>query len=452
MASTFSAAWLESHRVDVGTLARTDVIGIGHVLAEVDALVARLRDPARAAAMGLEPPRGILFWGEPGLGKTLVARYLAASLGAGVPFYEVSADELTPERIRGALRHLAAAHPRSILYLDEIDTFGMSRDYEGHDPDTRMRLTAMLAALDGLVATAGPDVIASSNRPAGQLDPALTRSGRLGYKVRFDAPDEDEREALLRLFARDVPKAADIDWCNAARLTRSKSPADLRQIVEDAAALALAADRDILGGADLLAAIRRDGAIEPAPAEPAVARRRVALHESGHVAACVALRGPDWVYAVQLGVIEGVTSYGDERVPAHLRPDDEHRDALVVALAGIAAEEALLGEASLGGRNDVGRATEVALERAGVGLAGHATPLALDRLERNVAEALKEDLADALVCQLEDARERACAIVAANVDAIARFAAVLDAAGELTGDALADAIAEAGFVAAEAAS
>ena len=451
MTRAFSPAWLESHRVDVGSLARSDVVGIGHVLAEVDALVARLRDPERAAAMGLEPPRGILFWGEPGLGKTLVARHLAASLGTGVPFYEVSADELTPERIRGSLRHLAAAHPRSILYLDEIDTFGMNRDFEGHDPDTRMRLTALLAALDGLVATAGPVVIASSNRPARQLDPALTRSGRLGYKVRFDAPDEDEREALLRLFARDIPTEPDIDWRSAARLTRTKSPADLRQIVEDAAGLALAADRDILDGADLLAAIRRDGTIEPEPAEPAVARRRIAVHESGHVAACVALRGPEWVYAVRLAMIEGVTSYGDERIPVHLRPDGEHRDALVVALAGGAAEEALLGEASLGGREDVKRATDVALERAGVGLAGRATPLALERLEPNVAERLKDDLADALISQIEAARERARAIVAANVEAIARFAVALEAAGELTGEPLADAIADAGFVAAEAA-
>ena len=257
MTSRFTPAWLESHRVDVGSLRRTDIVGIGHVLAEIDALVARLRNPERANAMGLEPPRGILLWGSPGLGKTLVARHIGAALGSDIPFYEVSADELTPERIRGALHHLAAAHPRSVLYADEIDTIGMSRDYGGHDPDTRMRLTAMLAALDGVRATDGPVVIASSNRPPHQLDGALTRSGRLGFKVRFDVPDEAERIALFELFTRSIPADPPLDWRHAARLTRGKSPADLRQIVEDAASLALASDRDAIGSADVLAAIRR---------------------------------------------------------------------------------------------------------------------------------------------------------------------------------------------------
>jgi ATP-dependent 26S proteasome regulatory subunit len=99
VSARFNAAWLERHRVDVSTLRRTDIVGIGHVLREIDGLVARFREPERAAAMGLEPPRGILLWGDPGTGKTLSARHLAASLGAGIPFYEVSADELTPDRV-----------------------------------------------------------------------------------------------------------------------------------------------------------------------------------------------------------------------------------------------------------------------------------------------------------------------------------------------------------------
>ena len=414
------------------------------------ALVARLHDPARATAFGLVPPRGILFWGQPGLGKTLCARYLASRLGVDVPFYEVSADELTPERIRGTLRYLADAHPRSVLYADEIDTIGMSRDYAGHDPETRLRLTALLAALDGLRATDGPIVIAASNRPPHQLDGALVRAGRLGIRVRFDAPDESERVSLMRLFTRGLPVEPEIDWGHLARLTRGATPADLRQAAEDAAGLAFAAGRTAVGTADLLAAVRRGGRIEPEPEGAEEVRRRIAVHEAGHVAVCVALRGPAFVYAVRMGVTEGSTSYGDERVPEAMRPDDVARDALVIAFAGTAAEQAVLGEAAAGGASDVSGATQLGLQRIGAGLTDGFTPIDLDHLGRNVAEALKTELAVDLANQLTAARERARSIVAANREAIAAFAADLEVAGELTGEALAAAIAGARFATREA--
>lgn len=446
MSARFRPGWLEGHRVDISSLRRADVVGIGHVLNEVDALIARLRDEERAAAMGVEFPRGVLFHGEPGTGKTLVARYLATALGSDVPFYEVSADELSPDRIRGALRYLAGQHPRSVLYLDEIDTIGMVRDYPGHDPETRLMLTALLAALDGLVSTAGPIVIASSNRAPRHLDPALVRPGRLGYKVRFDTPDEDERVALFALFTRAIPTAEDLDWRHAARLTRGKTPADLRQLVEDGAGLALADGRDRLTEADVLDAVRRDGRIEPEDAQDPATRYRFAAHEAGHVAACVALRGPAWVYAVRLGTTEGETSYGDERLPAWLRPDDETRDSLVVAYAGIAAEVAVLGAATEGGHSDVSDATTKALARITAGLTDDPAPLDLEPLGTNVSEAIKAAVGVALTDQLRAARERAIAIVGQNVEPIRGFAAALDAAGELTGEALRRAIEDAGFI------
>lgn len=446
MSDEFTPAWLESHRVDLAALRHDEVVGIGHVLTEIDGLVARLRDPGRATAFGLVPPRGILFWGPPGVGKTLCARYLATRLGDDVPFYEVSADELTPERIRGTLRYLADAHPRSVLYADEIDTIGMARDHPGHDPDTRLRLTALLAALDGLRPTDGPIVIAASNRPPHQLDKALVRAGRLGIRVRFDAPDEAERAELIRLFTRALPTDAEIDWEHLARLTRGSSPADLRQAAEDAAGLAFAAGRTAVGTADLIAAVRRAGRIEPEPEGVVEVRRRVAVHEAGHVAACIALRGPGFVYAVRMGVVEGSTSYGDERVPDALRPDDMARDGLVIAFAGTAAERQLLGEASAGGASDVSSATYAALRRIGAGLTDASTPVDFEHLGRNVAESLKTELAVDLAGQLSTARDRARSIVATNVVPISRFASQLEAAGELTGDSLGRAIADAGFV------
>jgi cell division protease FtsH len=166
----------------VSGLRREQVVGIGHVMAEIDSLLARIRDRERAEALGIETPRGILFWGDPGVGKTLVARLFAASLNEDIPFYEVSADELTPVRIRFAMSHLAMLGGPAVLYIDEIDNFGMARDYIGHDLRSRQLLTATLAALDGLIPTPGPLVIASSNRPPEYLDAALVRAGRLGSR------------------------------------------------------------------------------------------------------------------------------------------------------------------------------------------------------------------------------------------------------------------------------
>jgi cell division protease FtsH len=449
MTARFRPTWLESHRVDVSTLGRADIVGIGHVLAEVEALIARLRDPAKATAMGVEPPRGILLWGEPGLGKTLVARYLAASLGQDVPFYEVSADELTPDRIRGALRYLATAHKRSVLYLDEIDTIGMSRDFSPN-VDTRLRLTALLAGLDGIVSTAGPVVIASSNRPPQHLDGALVRSGRLGFKVRFDAPNEHERIELFTLFTRLMPVDPDIDWSQAALLTRGQSPADLRQLVDDAGGMALAAGRDRVDVDDVLTAIRRGGSIEPEDAVDTGTRWRMAVHEAGHVAVAVALRGRDYVTAVRLATAFGTTITGDETFSRQYRPDDEIRDGLAIDFGGIAAEAAILGEGSLGGQSDISGATQTALARIAGGLTDERSPLDLDHLGKNVAESLKEAVAAGIAAPIAEARQRAIAIVAANQGAILLFAGALEAAGEMTGQQLISAVEDAGFKSPEA--
>lgn len=440
-------AWLEEHRVDVSQLQAEDVIGIGHVTAEVHALVARLRDPARAERMGVEIPRGILFYGDPGLGKTLVARSVARMLGDAIPFYEVSADELTPARIRGALAYLARAYPRSVLYIDEIDTFGMRRDYEGHEADTRLLLTATLAALDGLIPRAGPLLIASSNRSPARLDPALVRAGRIGFKVRFDEPDESEREQLLRLFARAIPQDGDIAWHDLASLTRGSTPADLRQIVADAAGLAVADDRDRLTFADLAAAIRRAGEIGPEADSATRDWRRSAIHEAGHVAVAAVLRGPAWVRAVRLTDKGGATSIGDEDRAEIDQPDDEVLDLIATKFGGIAAEEALLEFAGLGGQGDVSSATEIALKRYDAGLTDDPAPMDGERFGDQPPESVIEAAAAAVREALEPARRRAIAIVAVNLKPISRLAEVIEREGELAGSHLQRSIEDAGFLA-----
>jgi cell division protease FtsH len=442
--------WLEAHRVDVSGLRREDIIGIGHVTAEVDALVVRLREPERAAAMGVESPRGILFWGAPGLGKTLVARSVAVALGEAVPFYEVSADELTPGRIRSALSELARNHPRSVLYIDEIDTFGMARDYGGHDPDTRLLLTATLAALDGLVPQAGPLLIASSNRPPHLLDAALVRAGRIGFKVRFGEPDEAEREELLRLFARSIPQDPEIVWSDLAGLTRGSTPADLRQIVADAAGLAVADDRDLLTGSDLAAAVRRAGEIGPEGGSPNRDWKRSAIHEAGHVAVAVVLRGPAWVRAVRITDKGGATSIGDENRQEIDRPDDEVLDIIAAKFGGVAAEEALLGSAGFGAVEDVSSATGMALQRYNAGLSDDPAPMDGELFGDHAPDSVSEAAAAAVRKAIEPARRQAIAIVAANVEPIARLAEAIEREGELAGNLLRRSIEAAGFVAPDA--
>lgn len=442
----FSQRWLESHRVQLHGFERTDVVGIGHAMAEVESLLARLREPERAKALGAVPPRGILFHGGPGTGKTLLARYLAASLGTDVPLYEVGSDELSPDRLRRGIAWLAHEFRRSVLFVDEADSWAVNRSFMQHSPATRLVLTAALNALDGLVPTSGPVVVVASNRHPTELDPALVRAGRLGIHVAFDLPDEDERVALFELFLAGRPIDPSVDVRRAARLTRGVSPADLRGYVDDAAGLALAAGRDAITNTDLIDAVRRAGQVLPDPAEHNPARRwRVAVHEASHVAVATVLRGAGWVSSVRLDQTGGRTALGAEDVLDSDRPDDEVRDLLTTSAAGSAGEVVILGEGTLCGEEDVAIATRFAVRRIVAGIDPTLPGVDVDMLGRNVSEGLKHRLGERVADLSAAARARATAIVEANVDAIVAFATTLERAGELTGDDLTSAIEAADF-------
>ncbi len=442
MKQRFTKEWLEGHRVHLGTIERSSIIGIGHVMNEIDSLLARLHNPELARSLSLELPRGILYWGAPGLGKTLVARYTATQLGATIPFFEVSSDELSPDRLRGAVRWLADEYERSVLYLDEIDQWAMARDSETHSPATRLLLTAALAALDGIVPAAGPIVIASSNRAPYLLDAALMRAGRIGFHVRFDAPDEAERVQLLRHFVGSRPTDGPIDLERAAKLTRDRTPADLRAMTDDGYGIALSAGRGALSEQDLIDGIRRAGEIVPEDDEDnPTLRHRIAIHESGHTAVACVLRGSSWVYSVAIRSADGHTRIGSEKVPFQWTPDDEQRDAIVVGMGGIAAERLLLdGGPSLGGIDDIALATKIALGRLDAGLDESVSPVSLDLLHSRTSETLKSEQAQAVTRLLEDARGRAARIVSRNLRGIEAFAELLEASSELVGETLSQAL------------
>ena len=454
MGEPFTPEWLESHRVEIDGLRDDEVIGIGHVKTELASVLGRLADPAGAAALGANLPRGMIFSGPPGTGKTLCARWLASRLSAraqadgeaAVPFYELSSDELSPERIRGLMRHLAAAHPRSVVYLDEIDSWAVYRDYDAHSPETRLLLTATLAALDGLVPTAGPVVIASSTRGIRQIDRALRRAGRLGFHVLFGLPDEVERRALFDLFTRRRPLAGPLDWDHAARLTRERTPAEIAQLVDDAAGHALAEHRTALAMGDILWAIRRGGEVVPELFMDAAVLERTCVHEAGHVAVAVGLEGPSFVYSVRLLASGGQTAVGSEAVNLAQVPDRHLLSHLAVAYGGLAAELSVYGDATMGAENDLSSVSGGLLRRIGAGLDPGFPPIHPEAFDRQLPEDLRARMGAAAIRTAEGLRALASAAVDANRVPIERFAAILAQAGELSGVALQDAIADAGFV------
>lgn len=442
---TFSAAWIESHRVEPTLIREHPIVGIGHVQREIASLLARLRNPQLVRESGAEPPRGVLFWGAPGTGKTLTARNVAQQLGEDVPFYELSSDELSPERARTILRYLSDRHQRAVLYIDEIDGFALDRDAPQHTPTTRAVLVAFLAALDGLVESGGPLVIASSNRHPMFLDTALTRPGRLGFSVAFDHPDEDERAELLALFAQGRPTEGPIDWRRLAELSRNQSPAGLRQALDDALGIALTDGREVIRDEDVLEALRRSGHVLPEFKITDEDLRRTCVHEAGHVAVAVAQMGAAWVHAVDVSEHGGVTHVGDEDETSFTVPDSHLRVMIVNCFGGLAAELAVYGEQSRPSDTDIERATSALLGRINAGLDSHFPPIAPSAFGDSLAENLRTRLLDVVERHAVEAQQVASQIIAANREGIAGFAARLFAERSLSGEALQAAITDAGF-------
>jgi len=249
----------------------------------------------------------------------------------------------------------------------------LDRGDRRHTEGTRGTLTAMLTSMDGLVERPGVLVIASSNTDADSLDGALTRAGRIGHKIAFSLPDEEERLDLLKLFGGirrdDAPEPeltrsydGVIDWARLSRMTRGWSPADLSQLFDDALGVALAEDRYAINQTDLEEAAARGGHVVPDKDVSAAVWTRAAIHEAGHVAAVSALRGREQVYSVRLEKGGGgLTSFDlDDR-----RVEDmnitERLDQLVICYAGTAAERMLLDTFSSGSTSDHRNATAIML-------------------------------------------------------------------------------------------
>jgi cell division protease FtsH len=345
-----------------------DVAGYDGVKRDVGEVVDFLRNPDRYAAAGAVGPKGVLMAGPPGTGKTLIARAVAGE--AAVPFLSVAGSSFVEmfvgvgaARVRDTFAEARKRAP-SIIFIDEIDAIGQRRGGGfGTNDEREQTLNQLLAEMDGFDSSTGVVVIAATNRPE-TLDAALLRPGRFDRVVTVPLPTQGERAAILAVHALDKHLAPDVDLGVTARATPGFSGADLANLINEAAIVAVRNNRSELTAADLSTARdrillgQRQGGNFLLDNE----KHSVAVHESGHalVAALSPAADPvDKVTILPSGMALGVTEQLPE-AERHLYSEEQLTTQLAVRLGGRAAELVVFGEGSTGASNDLAGATELA--------------------------------------------------------------------------------------------
>ncbi len=345
-----------------------DVAGIDEVEGELNDVVDFLKNPQAYRKMGARMPGGVLLSGPPGTGKTLLARAVAGE--AGVPFFSASASEFIEmivgvgaSRVRELFTEARKVAP-AIIFIDEIDTIGRARGggsaMGGHD-EREQTLNQILAEMDGFSGSEGVIVLAATNR-ADVLDPALTRPGRFDRMVVVSPPDRAGREAILRIHTRDIPLAEGVDLAHVARTTPGMTGADLANLANEAALLAVKRQQTQVTRADLSDALEKVqlGAERPL-VMPEEERRRTAYHESGHALLGMLQPGADPVRKITIvprGRALGVTlSTPDADRYAYTEP--YLRGRIIGALGGMAAEHVVYDVITTGAENDLEQVTNI---------------------------------------------------------------------------------------------
>ncbi|MFF7643954.1 ATP-dependent zinc metalloprotease FtsH [Streptomyces canus] len=348
----------------------TDVAGYEGVKAEIAEVVDFLRRPERYRRAGAMAPRGVLMIGPPGTGKTLLARAVAGE--ADVPFLSVAGSSFVEMYVGvGAARVrdlFAEARKRApaIVFVDEIDALGGRRASGGamvSNDEREQTLNQLLSEMDGFEASEGLVVLAATNRPE-VLDPALLRPGRFDRQVTIPLPNVVERAAILAVHCQDKQLGPGVDLDVVARGTPGFSGADLANLANEAAIVAVRDEREVLTADDFDAARdrillgRREGSNVLLPAE----KHAVAVHEAGH--ALVAALSPTADPVAKVTILPAGQALGvTEQLPLverHLYGEDYLTQTLAVRLGGRAAELVELGQGSTGAANDLAGATELA--------------------------------------------------------------------------------------------
>ena len=347
-----------------------DVAGLKEEKEEVAELIDFLKSPKKFQKLGARIPKGVLLVGPPGTGKTLLAKAVAGE--ANVPFFYISGSDFVElfvgvgaSRVRDMFKEAKRNAP-CLIFIDEIDAVGRQRGTGlggGHD-EREQTLNQLLTEMDGFGANEGIIIIAATNRPD-VLDPALLRPGRFDRQVTVSLPDSKEREAILKVHARNKILAKEVNLTNVSKRTPGFSGADLENLLNEAALLAVRKNKDSITIDDIDEATDRV-LMGPAKTSRKITekeKRLVSIHEAGHAVIGLKLEHANEVHKITIiprGVAGGYTMMLPKEEKIGIMTKNELEAAIVGLLGGRVSEELFLGELTTGASDDFKRATNIA--------------------------------------------------------------------------------------------
>ena len=431
-----------------------DVAGQDEAKESLTEIIDFLHNPGKYTEIGAKLPKGALLVGPPGTGKTLLAKAVAGE--ANVPFFSISGSDFVEmfvgvgaSRVRDLFKEASKVAP-CIVFIDEIDTIGKKRDGGGlgGNDEREQTLNQLLTEMDGFDGKKGVVILAATNRPD-SLDPALLRPGRFDRRIPVELPDLGGREAILRVHAKNVHMANDIDFNAIARATSGASGAELANIVNEAALRAVRMGRDIVEQADLEESV--EVVIAGYQRKSAVISERekqiVAYHEIGH--ALVAAKQSDSAPVHKITIVprtSGALGYTMqvEEGEHFLMSREEAFNKLATLTGGRTAEELVFHSATTGASNDIEQATRLA--RAMVtryGMSDRFGMVALETVENaylggDSSLACSQETAASIdhevVAMVKDAQDKARKILSENMDALHRLSKYLLEKETITGE------------------
>ena len=426
-----------------------DVAGIDEAKAELSEIVDFLKHGTKYIRLGAKIPKGVLLVGPPGTGKTLLAKAIAGE--AQVPFFSISGSEFIEmfvgvgaSRVRDLFDRAKKQAP-AIVFIDELDALGKSRAASGNimggNDEREQTLNQLLAEMDGFEPNGGVILLAATNRPE-VLDPALLRPGRFDRRIVVDRPDKSGRLAILKVHARNVKLAVDVDLDKLAASTPGFAGADLANLINEAALLAARQNRTAVTMADFKEATERilTGLEKKSRVLNETDKKTVAYHEVGHAIVGSLMPGTDRVEKISI-VPRGIGALGYTlQLPEEdrfLMIEDEIRGRIATLLGGRAAEELTFNKVSTGASDDIQKATDLAERYVTLyGMSDRLGPIAFEKIQqqflesitnprRQVSPKIAEEIDREVKIVIDRAHQVALEILTKNRELLATLAQIL---------------------------